>query len=89
MLDDLILQNPVFTGMDPQKLQFIMNFAGKAKPQSMQDAMPFLMANMSQAKKENIKFNNSEIKLIADILSKDLPETEKQKVDKIMKMLGT
>ena len=51
MLDDLILQNPVFTGMDPQKLQFIMNFAGKAKPQSMQDAMPFLMANMSQAKK--------------------------------------
>ena len=88
MLDDLILQNPVFTGMDPQKLQFIKNFAGKAKPQSMQDAMPFLMANMSQAKKENIKFNNSEIKLIADILCKDLPDAEKQKVDKIMKMLG-
>lgn len=88
MLDDMILQNPVFSGMDPQKLQFIMNFAGKDKPKSMQDAMPFLMANMSQAKKENIKFNNTEIKLIAEILCKDLPESDKQKVDKIMKMLG-
>lgn len=88
MLDDIILQNPVFSGMDPQKLQFIMNFAGKDKPKNMQDAMPFLMSNMSQAKKENIKFNNSEIKLIADILCKDLPESDKQKVDKIMKMLG-
>lgn len=88
MLDDMILQNPVFSGMDPQKLQFIMNFANKDKPKSMQDAMPFLMANMSQAKKDNIKFNHSEIKLIADILCKDLPEAEKQKVDKVMKMLG-
>ncbi len=88
MLDDFILQNPAFKGMDPLKLQFIMNFAQKSKPQSMQEAMPFLMANMSQAKKENIKFNNTEIKLISEILCKDLPDTEKQKVDKIMKMLG-
>lgn len=88
MLEDFILQNPAFAGMDPQKLQFIMNFAQKDKPKSMQDAMPFLMANMTQAKKQNINFNNTEIKLISDILCKDLPDSEKQKVDKIMKMLG-
>ena len=88
MLEDFILQNPAFTGMDPIKLQFIMNFAQKDKPQSMKDAMPFLMANMTQAKKQNINFNNTEIRLIADILCKDLPKEEKEKVDKIMKMLG-
>ena len=88
MLEDMILQNPVFAGMDPVKLEFIKNFATKAKPKNMQDAMPFLMANMSQAQKQNIKFNNSEIKLIAEILCKDLPESEKAKVNKIMKMLG-
>jgi hypothetical protein len=88
MLDDIILKNPVFQGMDPLKLQFIMNFANKTKPKSMQDAMPFLMANMSQAKKENITFNHSEIKVISEILCEDLPEADKQKVNKIMKMLG-
>lgn len=88
MLEDIILQNPVFAGMDPQKLEFIKNFASKTKPKNMQDAMPFLMANMSQAQKQNIKFNNSEIKLIAEILCKDLPASEKAKVNKIMKMLG-
>ena len=88
MLDDFLLQNPAFSGMDPLKLQFIMNFAQKDKPQSMKDAMPFLMANMTQAKKQNINFSNSEIRLIADILCKDLPKEEKEKVDKIMKMLG-
>ena len=88
MLEDFILQNPAFAGMDPLKLQFIMNFSQKSKPQSMQEAMPFLMANMTQAKKQNINFNNTEIRLIADILCKDLPQEEKEKVDKIMKMLG-
>ena len=88
MLEDFILQNPALSGMDPLKLQFIMNFSQKQKPKNMQEAMPFLMANMSQAQKQNLNFNTSEIKLIADILCKDLPEAEKQKVDKVLKMLG-
>ncbi len=88
MLEDFISQNPAFANIDPLKLQFIMSFAQKDKPTSMKDAMPFLMANMSLAKKQNINFNNTEIRLISEILCKDLPEEEKQKVDKIMKMLG-
>ncbi len=85
---DEFLNNPTLLGMDPAKLQFIMEFAGKNKPQSMKDAMPFLLANMNQAKKQNINFSNSEIHLIADILCANLPEGEKQKVKKIMAMLG-
>lgn len=88
MLDDLIMNNPAFSGMDPMKLQFIKNFSQKTKPQSMQEAMPFLMANMTQANKQNIHFDATEIRLIADILCKDLSEAEKQKVDKMMKMMG-
>lgn len=74
--------------MDPVKLNFIMNFASKDKPKSMRDAMPFLIANMNLAKKENIQFSNSEIHLIADILCKDLPPSEQAKVQRIMSMLG-
>lgn len=87
-MDDFLRNNPLLNGMNPEKLSFIMNFASKDKPKNMKDAMPFLLANMNIAKKENIQFSNSEIRLIADILCKDLSSTEKEKVQRIMSMLG-
>ena len=87
-LEDLLRNNPALLGMSPEKLKFILDFAGKEKPKSMKDAMPFLMANMGLAKKQNINFSNSEVHLIAELLCKDLPEQEKAKVQKIMSMLG-
>lgn len=74
-------------GIDPVKLQFIMDFAGKDKPTNMKDAMPFLLANMTLARKQNINFTNPEIHLIAEILSRDLPASEKEKINRIMSMM--
>lgn len=86
-MDDFFTNNPLLNGMDPQKLQFIMNFAQKDKPTNMKDAMPFLLANMNLAQKQNINFTNPEIQLIAEILSKDLPAPEKTKINRIMSMM--
>ena len=86
-MDNILKDNPLLNGMDPEKLQFIMNFAQKDKPTNMKDAMPFLLANMNIAKKQNINFTHPEIQLIAEILSKDLPPSEKAKVNKIMAMM--
>lgn len=87
-MEDFLLNNPLLRGMDPVKLQFIMNFAAKDKPKNMKEAMPFLLANMNLAKKDNINFSNAEVRLIAEILSKDLSEEEKEKINRIMSMLG-
>lgn len=87
-MNDFLRNNPLLNGMDPAKLNFILNFAAKDKPTNMKDAMPFLMANMNLAKKENIQFSNAEIHLIADILCKDLSANEQAKVKRIMSMLG-
>ena len=87
-MDEFLRNHPLLNGMDEEKLNFILNFASKDKPQSIKDAMPFLLANMNIAKKENIQFSNSEICLIADILCKDLSPNEKEKVHRIMSMLG-
>ena len=86
-MDNIFNNNPLLSGMDPLKLQFIMNFAQKEKPKNMKEAMPFLLANMNLAKKQNINFTNPEIQLIAEILSKDLPDSEKTIVNKIMSMM--
>ena len=87
-MENFLLNNPALRGMDPVKLNFIMNFAQKNKPANMKDAMPFLLANMNQAKKENIQFSNSEVQLIAEILTKDFSPEEKAKVKRIMSMMG-
>lgn len=86
-MDNDLSNNPLLNAMDKEKLEFIMNFASKDKPNNMKDAMPFLLANMNIAKKKNINFTNSEIKLIAEILTKDLSSEEKSKVNRIMSMM--
>ena len=87
-MDEFLRNNPLLNEMDSDKLDFILNFAKKEKPKSMKEAMPFLLSNMNIAKKENLQFSNSEIRLIADILSKDLSPSEKEKIKRIMSMLG-
>ena len=87
-MDDLFFNNPIFQGMDPIKRNFIMQFTKKDKPQNINDAMPFLMANMKLAQKDKIQFSHSEIQMIADLLCNDLPEKEKNKVKRVMSMLG-
>lgn len=86
-MDDMLKGNPLLSGMDPEKLQFLMNFAQKDKPTTTQDAMPFLLANMNIAKQKNINFSKPEIQLIAELLSTDLSPTEKSKVNRIMSMM--
>lgn len=87
-MDDLFFNNPIFQGMDPIKRNFIMQFAKKEKPKNMNDAMPFLMANMKLAQKDKIQFSHSEIQMIAELLCRDLPPNEQAKVKRILSMLG-
>lgn len=87
-MDEFIKNHPAFLGMDMEKLEFIKNFAAKEKPQNMKDVMPFLLANMNIAKKQQIHFSKSEVHLICDLLCKDLPEEEQNKVKRIINLLG-
>ena len=86
-MEDNLLNNPLLHSMDPDKLNFITDFAKKEKPRQMKEAMPFLLMNMNLAKKKNLKFTNPEIQLIAEILTKDLSPAEKSKVNQIMSIM--
>ena len=86
-MDDFFKDNPLLVGMSPDKLEFLMNFAQKEKPKNMNDAMPFLLANMNMAKRQNISFSKAEIQLIAELLSKDLSPSEKAKINRIMSIM--
>lgn len=83
-----IFQNhPAFANLTPEKLQFLSNFANEKKPSRMQEMMPFLMASMNQAKKENIQFTPSESELLIELLKQNLSPEEAQKADMIVRLM--
>lgn len=87
-MDPSIFNNPAFSGMSPEKLQFLLAFAGKDKPKNMKDVMPFLLSNMKQAKEQNLDFTKPEVQIICELLCKDLPPAEQEKAKKIMSLLS-
>lgn len=87
-MDPSIFQNAAFANMSPEKMQFLLSFAQKDKPTSTKDIMPFLMANMKQAQAQNLNFSRPEVQLICELLSKDLPESERQRVQKLMTLFS-
>ncbi len=88
MMEDIFKQHPELLGMDKTKMDFIMEFAKKDKPKSTRDAMPFLMAYMSQAKKQNINFTKPEVRFISEILMQDLSPDERARIQKVLNMMG-
>lgn len=87
-MDSSFFQNPAFANMSPEKMQFLLSFAQKNKPTSTKDIIPFLMANMKQAKAQNLDFTKPEVQLICELLSKDLPENERQRVQQLMTLFS-
>ena len=87
-MDSNLFQNPAFANMSPEKMQFLLSFAGKSKPTNSKDIMPLLLANMKQAKAQNLDFTKPEVQLICEMLSKDLPEAERARVQKLMALFA-
>ncbi|MCH5332822.1 MAG: hypothetical protein J1D89_02590 [Agathobacter sp.] len=86
-MDTSILNHPAFAGMSPEKLQFLMSFLQKDKPTNMRDVLPFLMSNMNLAKQQNLDFSKPEVQMICELLCKDLPPAEQERMRKIMALM--
>ena len=87
-MDPSIFNNPAFSNMSPEKLQFLLSFAQKEKPVNMKDIMPFLLSNMREAKENHIDFTKPEVELICELLAKDLPPKEQAKVRQLMSLIS-
>lgn len=84
---DYIKNHPAFQGMDQKKMDFLLSFATQKKPQNMKDALPFLFASMNQAKNQQINFSKPEVALITELLVRDLPKDEQERVRRVLSML--
>ena len=87
MDSNLFQNNKAFQNLTPEKLQFLLNFANMKKPTKTQEMLPFLLASMNQAKKENIQFSQPETDLLIEVLKQNLSKEECEKIDKIMNIM--
>ena len=87
MEQDIFKNNPVFQNLSPEKLSFLMNFAGSKKPTEMKDMAPFLLGTLNAAKKNNIQFTQPETELLISILKQNMPPEETAKADKIIQLM--
>lgn len=84
---DFLNNNPLLQNMEPDKLQFLMNFASSQKPNNMKDMMPFLLSSMNSAKSKNIQFTDPETELLVEILKQNMSPEESAKADKIIQLM--
>jgi hypothetical protein len=85
---EFLENNPLLSDMPPEKLEFLLNFANMKKPSDTKSMMPFLLSQMTLAKKQKINFTDSETDLLFQILKANMSDEEAAKADKIMGLLS-
>ena len=67
--------------MDPKKLQYITDFAGRLTSMSKNQLIPALLQLQADAARNHIRFSDSETELLVSILSADMNPAEKKKLE--------
>ena len=80
--------NPIFQKMDPRKKRILEQLADNGRGRSAKQAMPLLMAAMSELKKQNLTFTPEESSVLISVLSADLSPAERQKVEKMRHIMN-
>lgn len=71
----------IFKTMHPVKLQVMKELVENMQGKQTKEAAPYLMAAMSKLKAHNLSFSPEEVKILMEILTKDMTPQEKAKVE--------
>ena len=74
-------EDPRLKQMDPKKLQYITDFAGRLTSMSKNQLIPALLQLQADAARNHIRFSDSETELLVSILSADMNPAEKKKLE--------
>ncbi len=80
------MNNPAMENIDPAKLELIRMAASKTAGKSGRDLVPVMMALITGANKQGLRFSPDEVSLILDILKEGKPKEEQEQIDRMLKM---
>lgn len=80
--------NDQLKGIDIQKMMLLQEMLGNTKGKTSNEMLPLLMAASKKANSKGLNFSKDEIKLIVNVLKKDMSPEEQAKTTKILSILG-
>ena len=75
--------------IDPAKLELIKMAAQKTSGKSGRDLAPVMLALITSANKQGIRFSPDEVNLILEIMKEGKSREEQEQIDKTVKMTST
>ncbi|HBM34041.1 MAG TPA: hypothetical protein DD395_08030 [Lachnospiraceae bacterium] len=83
------MNNPAMKNIDPIKLELIKTAASKTSGKSGKELGPIMMALISGANKQGIRFTPEEMTLILDILKDGKSKEEREQIDRTINMTSS
>lgn len=80
------MNNPQMQNMDPAKLELIKMAASQTAGKSGRDLAPVMLALITNANKQGIRFSSDEVTLILEILKQGKSKEEQEQIDRTLKM---
>ncbi|MBE5958291.1 MAG: hypothetical protein E7254_05430 [Lachnospiraceae bacterium] len=84
-IDNDWMNNPVLEGISKDKFELLKVMFENSKNIKRENLIPFFISESSKAASKGIFFNNEETNLIMDVLTKDMNEEQKKKVESLKK----
>ena len=83
------MNNPAMKNIDPIKLELIKTAASTTSGKSGKELAPIMMALISGANKQGIRFTPEEMTLILDILKDGKSKEEREQIDRTINMTSS
>ena len=83
------MNNPALKNMDPAKLELIRMAAERTRGKSGKDLAPVMLALITGANRQGIRFSPDEVSLILDILKEGKSEEEQAQIDRTIRMTSS
>lgn len=84
-IEDLA-SNPLLKDINPQKMQILGEILSQAGNKSTNELLPYFMAASQKANSMGVAFSNQETDLIIDLLTQNMSDAEKARVNSIRKL---
>lgn len=80
--------DPALKNLDLRKIAFISELSRQMNGLSQDKVLPFLMSASQKSESMNISFSDDETSLILKVLSDNMSQEEKKRLEMIQKMVG-
>lgn len=78
--------NPLLKDINPQKMQILGEILSQAGNKSSNELLPYFMAASQKANSMGVAFSNQETDLIIDLLTQNMNDAERARVNSIRRL---